>query len=301
MALEAGSAAHQVFAAVRLWQLGHEDGLPEHFHYHGKRLFKDRFEQMLASADPREDERTQRLNFCLTALETSGFHDDPSDKRRTMNNLEEAMIAYIDRWPFGKWPIWVEDPDDPTSSVGIEVPLDMVITFTMSDGTVEEYRFTGKMDGLHWDSVERKKLVNHENKTASRLDEAWRNSFEMSSQVTGYCLAASAWVGTAVTDALIHGVSIPLPKSYDYGGIVKEPVSRQNFHFEHWFNWFYHSVSMYNAHKNNPIPAPRYTHSCNRYFRSCSLLSFCASPDDEKEQILKEMRHEEWSPLHEDA
>ena len=40
MALEAGSAAHEVFAAVRVLQLLRQ-GHDAHFYYHGKRLFGD--------------------------------------------------------------------------------------------------------------------------------------------------------------------------------------------------------------------------------------------------------------------
>ena len=46
------------------------------------------------------------------------------------------------------------------------------------------------------------------------------------------------------------------------------------------------------------INAPMYTHSCNRYFNSCSFLPFCAADDiEEKELILTEMEDAEWSPL----
>lgn len=299
MPLEMGSAAHEVFAAVRLWQLRRYQEHTALADFHGPRLFgSTRYEQMLEAVDASQDDRAQSLAFCLMALETSGFYDDPSDKRRTYTNLEEGCIAYIDRWNWSRMPVWVRDAHDDQSDIGIELPFDLVVQFMLADGRDVSYRFTGKADGLH---VRAGKLYLHENKTASRLDEAWRQSFLLSSQVTGYCAALSVWSGEPITDAEIYGLSIPLPRNYDFGGIVRETVSRQSHHFEHWFNWFLHTVELERAYANNPINAPRYTHSCNRYFRPCSMIPFCDSDQEEQERMLQEMPEEEWSPLHEVA
>ncbi len=297
MPLEMGSAAHEVFAAVRLWQLRHYQGEVALADFHGPRLFGNtRYNAMLASVDEREDERVQSLAFCLTALETSGFYDDPRDRRRTMTNLEEACIAYIDRWDWHRMPVWIRDASDPHSDVGIELPFDVVLQFVLQDGSIREYRFIGKADGLHIRSGE---LYLHENKTASRLDEAWSQSFLLSSQVTGYCLALAVWAGQPIEKAEIYGMSVPLPKNYDFGGLVRESVSRYSHHFERWFNWFLHTVELERAYANDPVGAPKYTHSCNRYFRPCSMIPFCDADDEEQQQVLSEMYEDEWSPLHE--
>lgn len=329
MALEAGSACHEVFAALRLWQLRWHDQInPKSpiymrlsvaeglYDFHGKRLFgEDRWQMMQEAADCNEPMETRMLRFCLAALETSGFYDDPRDKRRTMSNLEEACLAYIDRWQFD-YPIWVRNADDPTSDVGIEVPFDLVITFYYTTGEVEEhevstsdpivfeplveqrsYRFTGKLDGLQWHGEGDLRI--HENKTASRMDEAWQTSFEMSSQITGYMLASSTWTELSVRKATVHGLSIPLPKSYDAGGVLRLPVTRQDHRFQRWFQWFLHTAMMHDLYLDDVLEAPQYTHSCNRYFRACSMIPFCTADREEQEVILEEMRHEEWSPLHE--
>ena len=226
MALEAGAAMQEMFAAVRLWQLwkhdlseaGNDDtaDLPRLVNFHGLRLFgADRWESMLEQVPvaSQEDERTQCLNFCLQALYSSGFYDDPSDNRRTMSNLEEAAIMYIDRWDFKRHPIWIRDVNDPESDVGIEIKFDVVISYTMyyeeasnfgkASGSAEytkEYLFSGTLDGLHLrDGI----LVIGENKTASRLDEAWRQSFEMSSQITGYALAGTVFTQQPITKGVV--------------------------------------------------------------------------------------------------
>ena len=301
MALEAGQAMHELFAAARLYQLHFHQGCSEElFHHHGVRLFnKDRFDGMLEELR-HEDDRDRFLNFSLQALYSSGFYDDPSDNRRTMTKLEEAGILYLDRWDHKRNPIWVRDMEDPKSDVGIEIAFDIVIEFTLEDdsGTqfTKEVRFTGKLDGLHIrDSV----MTVGENKTAARIDEAWRMSFEMSSQVTGYCLSASVWSGLPVNKAIIWGLAIPTPKAYD-NGLTLEYVNRYNHHFERWFEWFLHTVELYERYENDPIKAPKYTHSCNRYFRPCSLIPFCVADDEDQLATLEEeMVTEEWNPLHE--
>ena len=316
MALEAGSAMHEVFAAVRLWQLWKYD-LPENsemvvhpqdtaFHvpvlinHHGQRLFREsRWEGMLACAFGAEDERTNCLNFCLQALYSFGFYDDPSDKRRTMSNLEEAAIMYIDRWDFRRMPIWIRDKDDPKSDVGIEHAFDVVIEYTFEHPSSElhkkSYRFTGKLDGIQWKDGT---LRVDENKTAARLDDAWVLSFDMSSQVTGYCLAGSIWSGEQITQATVRGLQIPLPKAYE-SGLVTINTQREPHHLERWLEWFLYSVQMYEQFHHDPINAPKFTHSCNRYFRPCNFLPFCVGDNEEMKLSLEEMITEEWSPLHE--
>lgn len=308
MALEAGSAMHEVFAAVRLWQLRKQlevDNILDEqrtqlYWYHGERLFgKDKFANMLEMIREGEDDRTNCLNFCLQALYDSGFYDDPSDRRRTMSNLEEAAILYIDKYDFNRMPIWIRDINDPRSDVGIEIAFDLVIEFELEldDGSrvQRQYRFVGKFDGIH---TRDGAVVIGENKTASRLDEAWRMSFTMSSQVTGYALAASVWTGEPVSRAVVFGTQIPLPKAYDLSGIIQEHVRRESFHFARWFDWFLHTVELAERYSHNPTDAPRYTHSCNRYFRPCAFIPFCDSDDEEQKLIISEMETEEWSPLH---
>lgn len=302
MALEAGSAMHEVFAAVRLYQLYRYQLQPidpalalESLDYNGRRLFGDeRFEEMFAELNRHEDERDRCMNFCLQALYSSGFYDDPSDRRRTMTNLEEAAILYIDRWDFNRNPIWVRDITDPHTDVGIEIAFDVVITYTFEGGVQRNYRFIGKFDGIHQRDD---RIIVGENKTASRADEAWRLSFEMSSQVTGYMLAGSVWTEQPIERAIVWGSVLPVPKAYD-NGLVVEHVSRKDYHFARWFDWFLHTVDMYERYHNDPIAAPKYTHSCNRYFRPCSMLAFCTADDEDQKQALDEMVIDEWSPLH---
>lgn len=301
LALEAGGAMHDVFAAVRLIELLEKQKLEEHFKFHGERLFgPQRFEAMNFYLDSSEDERTRHLNYAFEALHSSGYYDDPNDKKRTLANMEACTIAYYDRYEFGRYPIWIQDENDPSALIGVEIPFDLVVEFVDTNDTCRLYRFTGKIDGLHHMDNENRALNVQENKTTSYLRPDWPEQFSMSHQVTGYCVAASTIADQPCEHAFVRGLQIPL-KQLHGESVCREPLFRDADKIKKWFQWFKHTVDIYEQYKDNIIEAPIYTHSCNRFFRTCSFLAFCDSPCEDKEQILSEMVDEEWSPLHEDT
>ena len=215
--------------------------------------------------------------------------------------MEEAIYVYINRW---RWdhPVWIRDDSDPTSDVGIEIPFDVVVTIDSKASWVAtgnedpiRFRLTGRIDGLHRNT--RGDLVTHDNKTASRLNDAWSQSFEISHQITGYCVAATVFTQQPTNKAEILGLALPLPRTYDSGGFLREPVTRHDYHYNRWVDWLVHTISLARQYKDNPFDAPKYSHSCNRYFRPCSFIPFCAADDEEQHRIVDEMVLDEWSPL----
>lgn len=300
MALEAGTAMHQVFAFIRLVTLLNqcEDTKSPEFiehvwHHHGTRLFgKERLAEIRRQIHHADDVADMCKRGAVAVLDTSGFYDDPRDKRRTLSNLEECAYAYINRW---RWDhhVWMRDVDDPHSDVGIEIPFDVVADITGVRNF--SFRLTGRIDGIHWDGL--KRLTIHDNKTASRLGDAWSMAQQVNHQYTGYCVAASVFTQHTVSNCDVLGLAIPLPRTYDFGGFMREPMARFQYHVDRWVMWLVHTISLCRAYENDPIAAPKYTHSCNRYFRPCSLIPFCYADDDEQTDILKEMEHDEWTPL----
>lgn len=311
MALEAGSALHEVFAAVRLYQLVYhtlkdepEDIKRAFLLYHGARLFNNeqlprRFEDaMLPNLESDEDERTKRINFCLSAFYTCGYYDDPADNRRTSNNLEECAIVYIERYDFDRFNVWVQDRSNPQGRVGIEIAYDVVIEFTLEDNARRDYRFIGKFDGLMTDPRSNDEVIIGENKTGARLDDVWEGSFEIATQLTGYMVAGSTWADAPINRGRVYGLQIPQPKN-GINGYTDFAVKRESHQFSAWFHWFLHTVDTYEQYRGDVREAPKYSHSCNRYFRLCSLVPFCASDTETQELMLEEMDTKEWNPLHE--
>lgn len=317
MALEAGAAAHEVFAAHRLYHFAPTgpardryglERADDVFSRTGRRIFgPERFEQMVAAIDPREDRRSQGISFCLTALYTSGFYDDPADRRRTTTNIEEMCIAYMDKFDWSnEMPIIIEEPDGPIA--GIEIPIDVTLEYTISASAsgaygehLRKYRFIGRADGIHWKDEEAGIIRIHENKTASRLGDAWEQSHTMSHQHTGYQIGLSALLRRPINHTLVLGTALPLPKAYSIAGVSRVPVHREDFEYQSWFDWFLHTVTIHDEYKDRPTDAPHYTHSCNRYFRPCAFIPFCASPPEERQAMIDEMVTEVWNPLDEEG
>ena len=312
MALEAGAAAHEVFAAHRLYAFGEygssfyeeeSSRVADVFTAAGHRIFgKTRFGEMLAAVDPREDYRTRCQQFALTALYNSGFYDDPGDKRRTTTNIEEMCIAYMDKYTWeNELPYW-----DGKDFLGIEIPVDVVVyieyendesSTVVSDSIT--IRFIGKADGVHCTDRTRSAVRVHENKTASRLGDAWEMSWETNHQPTGYMIALTALLNLSVQQAIMLGTCLPLPRAYTINGLARVVVKRDQWQFAEWFGWLLHTALLHQQFKDDPTNAPQYTHSCNRYFRPCSYIPLCASEPGERAVMFADMEEDEWSPLHE--
>src|SRR5215467_4369326 len=89
MALECGEVMHQVFAAVRIWQLSRVQKLDLHAQIVGQRIFSSkRWNAVWTRCMTQTDERDQLLELCFAVLQTSGWKDDAKDQTRTMTNME---------------------------------------------------------------------------------------------------------------------------------------------------------------------------------------------------------------------
>lgn len=296
--LEAGSAAHEFFCALRLYEC-YRTGLTDHFMHHGVRLFTgETFRQMCDHLHGGKDERTESLNFALEALYQSGFYDDPNDKRRTMANIETMCIHYFDHWTPKRYPLWIEDESNPKALIGAEMPFALRLVYEMHDGKEMVIYYTGKFDGLHYSSEKKERVYVHENKTGSRMDDAWKASMTMTHQVTGYCLAASQIVGSQVYAAKIFGTQLPVPVSganaYD-----DSVYTREEHHYHQFFQWLLEQHQQVKRFFPEPWRATKNTHSCNRYFRPCAFVPMCDGPPEYQEEVYNGLEDDQWSPLNE--
>lgn len=298
MALEAGKAAHESFAAIRVSSLWHTD--PDTAICHAARIFgTQRAAQLLSSMSYQSTIEENTRKIALETLATSGFYDDPYDRRRTVANIETLLLAYCGSYDHVRFPVWTAKGNNPERRVGIEIPFAIVTTFTTKSGRTKRMRYTGRIDGLHWNKDIVGEVLIHENKTGARLDDAWSRSFDTSHQVTGYTVAGSLFTGSNIARAVVRGTQLPLPRML-LDGLKDVWVTRTDYHKQRWIEWVWHTLTMqYWPHQNNPVDAPMYTHSCNRYFRPCSFIPFCYASTEDQHEILAEMEYDEWSPLHE--
>lgn len=306
--LEAGRAMHDVFACARLFDLMtiHPEFV-EPVGVYANKLFgyinggtsSNRWDMAMKYFHSNEDTATRCMQMCLNLLETSGYHDDPRDTRRTQANLESAAIGYIQRYPLGRFmPIFNDD----ATKIGVEIPFDVTLYDDINEPLT---RFIGRVDAVCVDmqrSEKNRVPEVHENKTGSRIDTVWSNSFDTSHQVTGYCIAMSCVLGVEIRDVQMWGLQIPVPKASSYtDGIMRYPTSRNDESFFEWQQWVEHTLKIIDEHEDNPTDAPMYTHSCNRYFRSCALIPLCVENSERRKHIFEnEMETNRWSPLEQD-
>lgn len=304
--LEAGRAMHDVFAACRFFDLlthphTYQDNKDlDRIHKYATRLFAtaeypNRWDMAYDYYNNKEDAETRCMQMCLNLLETCGYYDDPKDTRRTQSNLESAAINYVQRYPLGRFiPIMTD------TLIGIEVPFDVTL---YDDDNTPISRFIGRVDGVCIDTLRPNNTTPevHENKTGSRIDAVWSSSFDTSHQVTGYCIAMSVILGMSVRDVVMWGLQLPVPKSSMYSdGMVRYPTSRDEGAFFGWEIWIRDTLNVIAAWKDIPTNAPMYTHSCNRYFRSCAFIPLCTENAVQRKHIFdNEMLTARWSPLEE--
>lgn len=323
-ALEMGAMLHEAFAVCRLALL-QEQGYVDHAQHHGERLFgEDRWEAIVGKGlDAIVPEYTVENIYRagMAAMDTFGWEDDPYDNKRTMANAQDALGLYVEDWVSRHDTlIWVADENDPKAPIGVEIKLDIVISLTVTQYVLRQlgpppvcvrhishdlaeisFRYVGRMDGIgmHGDTANPIYAV-HENKTASRINEAWKQSHLLSHQNTGYCVAASLYTGRVVQHAYAIGLVIPKPKRDVFNGVVWELTTRQNYHILRWLQWVLQTCEVIWKWTDDPINAPMYTHSCNRYFRPCPYVPLCYEDEDQQHQIFNnEMVLDKWSPLKE--
>lgn len=304
LALEVGTACHHSFAAIRLLQLA-QGAYWDHVAHHARRLFPklDAHMELISALHDHSMSTDEKLrHVALFGLEYSEYYDDPSDKKRTLVNMEEAIVKYANRYNPNERKVWVKDENDPTSLVGIEIPFDYTIEVASIGQLFEprRLRFVGRIDGIGVNSEG--KAILEENKTTSQINAAWLSNWTMAHQITGYMVVASAMMGTAVREGEVIGLAIPQPKSSPYDGLVREYVLRNESQIRQWFSWFVQSAEDYRLATLAPLDAATYTHSCTRYFRECAFMPLCAAEREDQVHIFdNEMVVHEWNPLAEEG
>lgn len=280
-ALALGHALHTAFSAIRIAHLFAE-GKEEAARSTDKRLFGGK--SVLQGWQDGCTREGNALNLAMKALHESGYEEDMADKRRTISNAEVSLICYLDRYDWEKPPLVLEN-----GFIGIEQAFDLVVEMPER----HLIRFIGRIDGVHDHGG---RIVAIENKTAGRLDEAWRMQWHMSHQVTGYVVATRLLTGIEeVEDAQVQGLAIPQPK-HSGDGVVFVDVSRRKDTIEEWETWFERMLQVVDE-SADPAKALRFTHSCSRYFRPCPLIPYCAGEEQERKALLEMMPHNPWSPL----
>jgi hypothetical protein len=223
--------------------------------------------------------------LAVDILNTSGYYDDPGDKIRTLSNMQTAAVVYArETYPYlYAWPIWVADKKAPLKPTGVEQVFDCVLEYT--DG--KRIRFIGTLDGILCNASRDNRITMADNKTASRMDKGWIEAHKIRHQFTGYMACGMAIFGFEMWHARVYGSRIkPMYRGED---VHIEPISRTRADIDHWANWVRRQVEIFEEYQVDWEHAERRTHSCNRYFRPCALIPFCADTPQGRTEQWNEM------------
>jgi hypothetical protein len=231
------------------------------------------------------------INFCFQILNSGEFYDDPSDTTRTLANLETTIIRYVDdRLPnMERNPIWVADRKDPTALVGIEIVYDVIIEYQG-----RSCRYIGTIDGICLPTNLNGEFMVDDNKTASRLDETWRKSWNVKNQPNGYIAAARLITGLSGDHFRVIGIKVKQTRSAE--DILAFIDTRTPAQMQDWVRSTFQAVDFVEQYKDNPLLAPQFTHSCSRYFRPCAFIDLCGAEPEDREYILGTMVEAPLSP-----
>ena len=273
MSLEAGGALHRAFAMHNLWWM-HSQGLD--VEVMGRRVFgTDSDEGCWPDLSKWLNKDVE--SACLHALYTSGFYDDPSDRTRTMSNLEEALLHYLLQHDMDECP-----PFD----------VETALPFGVEWSTGERLLYLGRADKLWYDG-ETPGLDDY--KTSTQVGaKGWEHQWHTSHQLTGYMIGASVRLGEPVRRARVLGLKPKLPIKSTSANFMVIPTSRNDLQIEAFFDWLLDAWRKVLRFKDRPFDATMYTSNCYMYFTPCMFIPVCTA--DHKPKDWTGFEHQPWHP-----
>lgn len=283
--LECGTAMHQALAIAMCTRIvggGHSNlavqrakaiiGNEDRWYARGDYAVGDRaIDEYVTNAMPEE--------AALATLYTSSYYDDPSDKKRTIANMEASLLYALQ--------VIEHVPEVINNRVCVEMPIKFV--FEYND---KVYAYTGRCDmivktpngvgPLDW-------------KTSTGIAGAWEGQWHLSHQMTGYCAGEALELGVPINDGYVVGIQIPLAKE-TYKSVRDIHFYRHEHQFESWINFVLDGIDLYERFKDDPHSATKRTDYCFRYFRMCSFADLCSAHPDDVAGYKEELVHVEWNP-----
>lgn len=293
MALEAGSLMHEVFSMLNLYQVGYVQGLHDHATHHGELLFpSDRYKVIMEKTTDQASDMMNLEAIALRTIATSEFYDDPEDRNRTIANLEHCALELVNYWLMNMrdYNIYISDKEDATKPIGVEQSLDVVFDVIDHHGEVTPIRFIGLGDAVY-QNHKTGKVTLGEYKTASSMNDAWREAFRTRHQITGYNAALKAYFDTSLVtgNTILLGTAVPVRKTT--APVQHFTIERDDENTKHFLNTMLFSQRLIQDFNNgiDALHAPMFTHSCNRYFRPCSQLDLCSAAMEDQYAMYEQM------------
>jgi hypothetical protein len=91
-------------------------------------------------------------------------------------------------------------------------------------------------------------------------------------------------LGIKVKQTRGHEDFLSFEEERDHGRIIE------------WYNTLMFVHYIVERFKADPLSAPQFTHSCNRYFRPCGFVDLCGADYDDQQLIYESMEETPLSP-----
>lgn len=284
MSLEAGSALHRAFAFHRLWWMWNHPAtgpvFKKRINLMGQRIFGVENDEGMWP-DMRRFLAKDKEQGVLHALYTSGFYDEPSDKVRTMSNLEEALLYYVMQYDIEEYPPF---------------EVEVALPFGVEWDSGERLIYLGRADAVCSDG---KDIIVEDNKSSTQVGaKGWEHQWHVSHQLTGYMIGASLKYNKPVRRARILGLKTKLPVKATSDSFMAIPTSRNDLQIEAFFQWLLDAWRKVLRFKDKPFDATMYTSNCYMYFTPCMFIPVCTS--DNRPTDWTGFEHNPWHPTHGD-
>ena len=216
----------------------------------------------------------------------------PAKSFKTADRVAGSLAYYLNANPFAEDEfVPLEMPDGKRM---IEVSFNHEIPI-LHPVTGKRLTYCGRFDMLAISKKTGLVWVNDE-KTTSRIGEAWSNQWALDSQMTGYVWGArkllrQAGLELEVAGAIINGVAI---MKYDYE-TVRYPTYRQDWEVQRWYVQMLKDVDgwidAFKHQSHNQV----LDHACALYNAPCEYARLCKSGNPER--ILGSYEVRFWNPL----
>jgi hypothetical protein len=223
------------------------------------------------------------LDGLIAAWKDWGHYIPPEKSIKTLENLERSYLTYFQRFPMATDYIRpYMDSGEPAVEFTFAIPIPDVVHPETGDPIL----YVGRFDML---AEFRTGVWVMDDKTASQLGARWRDQWDMSPQMTGYCWACREY-NFNVSGALIRGNSPQTEVK------IEEAVTyRKDWQINEWLELLVADVKASITCWEQSHWPKVYNAACNLY-SGCPYRALCTSRNPE-DIIPVNYRHRVWDPL----
>jgi hypothetical protein len=217
-------------------------------------------------------------------IEAYGDFECPESSAKSLDRMMGALEYYFHIWPLGSDPCVPHQ--FPSGAYGIEFSFATPLPY-LHPVSHEPVIYAGRSDMI---ADFAGGLYIEDDKTASQLGASWSKQWDLRSQFTGYCWAASE-SGLDVNGVIVRGVSI-LKTRYDTAEAI---TYRPKWQIDRWLKQVVHDLAAIERAWRDNYWGWALDHACDEY-GGCAFKQICTSAEPES-WLPMYFEKRKWNPL----